>query len=74
MADKFDPYREALVIEAETTWPDEYQDWDVAKRGAFERKLHAEPEAAATIQYIKTYTGFCRTIEVTPDDVARLGE
>ena len=40
MADKFDPYREALIVEADTIWPDEFDDWDVPKRTDFEVRLH----------------------------------
>ena len=28
MADKFDPYREALVMELATIWPEEYDGWE----------------------------------------------
>ena len=72
MADKFDPYREALIIEADTIWPDEFDDWDISKRTDFEIRLHASPDEAAQIKYVRMHTGFCRQITVTPDDVARL--
>ena len=34
MADKFDPYREALVVEVDTQWPEEYDDWNLSQRSA----------------------------------------
>ena len=32
MPDEFDPYRESQVLETDTVWPEEYKDWDVARR------------------------------------------
>lgn len=72
MADKFDPYREALIVETETAWPDEYDDWEPSRRARFEEMLHQKPDEAAQLEYIRTHTGFCRRITVTPDDVERL--
>ena len=72
MADKFDPYREALVMEIETEWPEEYDDWEPAERSRIERALHENPEEAAALVYVRTHTGFCRRITVTPDDVERV--
>ena len=72
MADKFDPYREALIVEVETQWPDEYDDWEPVERARVERLLHASPEKAAQLEYVRTHTGFCRRIIVTPDDIARV--
>ena len=46
MADKFDPYREALIVEVETQWPDEYDDWEPTERARVERLLHANPDKA----------------------------
>lgn len=72
MPDKFDPYREALVLEEQTVWPEEYQDWDLPRRRDLEQKLHADPESAANLEYERLHSGFCRVITVTPDDVSRL--
>ncbi len=72
MPDKFDPYREALVMETETEWPDDYDDWEPHRRADLERQLHASPEQASQLEYVRTHTGFCRRIIVTSDDVARL--
>ena len=73
MADKFDPYREALIVEVETAWPDEYDDWEPTERARVERLLHQHPDQAAQLEYVRTHTGFCRQITVTPGDVQRLG-
>ena len=73
MANEYDPYREKLVVETLTHWPDEFDDWDLPNRLAAESKLHAEPENAADLDYIRQHTGFCRRITVTADDLARIG-
>ncbi|MCA9245758.1 MAG: hypothetical protein KDA42_01555 [Planctomycetales bacterium] len=73
MADKFDPYREALVMEQVTEWPDDYDDMDLAQRANLERQLHEDPENASHLEYVRVHSGFCRRIVVTPDDVERLG-
>ena len=72
MPDKFDAYREALVMETETVWPDEYPDLNEHQRSDIETALHADAENCSTIEYIRTHTGFCRVITVTPDDVNRV--
>jgi len=73
MANEFDPYREKLVVETTTVWPPEYDDWEVANRLAAEAKLHAEPDKAAQLDYVRQHSGFCRQITVTPEDLARIG-
>ena len=73
MADKFDPYREALVVEVDTQWPEEYGDWDLGQRSELGRRLHAHPDAASHLEYLRTHTGFCRRIVVTADDIERMG-
>jgi len=72
MADKFDPYREALVMETETQWPEQYDDWEPERRTKLARKLHANPAEASQLEYVRTHTGFCRRIVVTPEDIQRL--
>ena len=72
MADEFDPYREALVMEATTVWPEEYEDWDPLERRRIEEQLHAQPAKAASLDYIRMHTGFRRQITVTPSDIERL--
>lgn len=72
MADKFDPYREALVMETTTVWPPELEELTPDERLAIEAKLHANPAACPQLEYVRTHTGFCRQITVTPADVQRL--
>lgn len=73
MPDKFDPYREALVMETATVWPDEYEDLEPAEKQRLAEALHGDPEHCANIEYVRTHTGFCRKIVVTPEDIQRLG-
>ena len=73
VADKFDPYREALVLEEETVWPDELADLPEPERTRVEQALHADPASASHLVYIRTHTGFCRQITVTAEDLQRLG-
>lgn len=74
MPDKFDPYREALVMETTTVWPEEYEELAANddERARIEQALHADPEACGQLVYVRTYTGFCREITVTEADVERL--
>lgn len=73
MPDTYDPYREALVMETETEWPEELSDVDRAERARISLALHSAPDQASHLEYVRTHTGFCRKIIVTPDDVARVG-
>jgi hypothetical protein len=73
MPDTYDPYREALVMETETEWPEELADVDRAERARISLALHSAPDQASHLEYVRTHTGFCRKIVVTPDDVARIG-
>jgi hypothetical protein len=72
VADKFDPYREALVMETNTVWPPDFDDLSPTQKAVIEEKLHANPSACSQIEYVRTHTGFCRQITVTPADVERL--
>jgi hypothetical protein len=72
MSNEFDAYREALVVETATVWPDEYDDWEPADRQRVEERLHAEPAQAAELEYIRMHTGFLRQITVTHADIERL--
>lgn len=72
MATEFDRYRDALVIETYTIWPEEYDDWSPADRVRIESALHTDPEKAADLRYERLHTGFARVITVTPEDLARL--
>lgn len=73
MPDKFDRYREALVVETNTIWPAEYQGLDAAEKGRIEQALHADPKGCMQLEYIRMHTGFCRQITVTAEDVQRIG-
>ena len=72
MANAYDPYREALVVETNTVWPDEYEDWEWSQKTPIEDKLHAQPQAAANLDYVRLHTGFCREIVVTQADLDRI--
>ena len=72
MPDAFDPYREALIVESVTEWPEEYDDWEPSERQRVEMLLHAHPEQAGHLEYVRMHTGFCRKITVTPQDIERL--
>ena len=71
MPDKFDAYREALVVETATIWPEEYE-MDLQQQAALEARLHESPDQAAHLEYVRTHTGFCRTIHVTEADFERI--
>jgi hypothetical protein len=73
MPDKFDPYREALVVETLTVWPKELDRPDEGDRGRLESLLHANAAEAGHLEYVRLPTGFCRKITVTAEDLARLG-
>jgi hypothetical protein len=72
MANAFDPYREALVVETSTIWPDEFEGMPRAERADLAAKLHASPQAAAEMDYVRLHTGFCREITVTAADLERV--
>jgi hypothetical protein len=72
MPNEFDPYREALVMEQVTIWPEEYEAWEPADRRRFEQLLHAHPAEAAELEYVRMHTGFRRQITVTATDLERV--
>ena len=71
MADKFDPYREALIVETSTVWP-EGTEIDPRYQSELETLLHASPEEADELEYVRTHTGFCRQIVVSQEDIERV--
>ena len=71
MPDKFDAYREALVVETATIWPEEYE-LDPHEQAELSARLHESPEEAAQLEYVRTHTGFVRTIYVTEEDYQRI--
>jgi hypothetical protein len=72
MANAFDPYREALVVETNTIWPDALGDVPASQRAGIEQQLHADPQAAKNMDYVRLHTGFCREITVDRADLERL--
>lgn len=72
MANAFDPYREALVVEQTTIWPAAYEDWSASDKARIEALLHASPSAAADLDYVRQHTGFARVISVTQADLERV--
>ncbi|NDC62728.1 MAG: hypothetical protein EBZ59_01770 [Planctomycetia bacterium] len=72
MPNAFDPYRDALVVENHTVWPDEYEDWSRADKARVEALLHASPQDASELDYTRQHTGFARVITVTPADLERV--
>lgn len=73
MPDTFDAYRERLVVETTTIWPDEYDHIEPADRARIATALHAKPEQASHLEYVRIHTGFTRQITVTAADMARVG-
>ncbi len=72
MADKFDPYREALVVEWTTIWPESFADLEVDRKRRIAEALHGDPAQCDQLQYIRLPTGFCIQITVTQEDVDRI--
>lgn len=72
MANTFDPYREALVIEQETVWPESLTAAPVgdAERRRIEYRLHADPASAKELEYVRLHAGFVRKITVTAADLS----
>ena len=72
MADKFDPYREALIMETITIWP---ADLEISpnERKRIENALHNDAEQCADLVYVRTHSGFCRQITITDADLERVG-
>jgi len=72
MANEFDPYREALVVEQVTIWPDDGYGLDRQNRQKVEAALHSHPKSATELTYVRLPTGFCRRIRVTPEDITQI--
>lgn len=74
MTRTLDPYRESLVVQTRTVWPEAlvacHLDEEARQRIAV--ALHANPAASAHLKYERLYTGFCREITVSPGDIHRL--
>ena len=72
MANEFDAYRDALVVEHKTVWPAELAGRSDQEKARIEKALHASAAAAAELDYVRLHTGFCRTITVTQADIDRV--
>ncbi len=72
MGDQYDAYREALVIEGETVWPKEGPELDPRTRKALEALVHSQPQLASQLVYVRLFTGFCRRIILSREDIERL--
>lgn len=72
MANEFDAYREALVLEEATIWPEDFDEVEPDERSRLEKLLHASPEEAEELTYLRTHTGFCREITVAEADLQRV--
>ena len=69
---KYDRRTESLVMELRTRFDDECEALDHKDRRWLAGRLHADPPGAAAIEYVRTPTGFARTITATRADVERL--
>lgn len=72
LPDKFDPYRESLIVEEKTIWPDALSHVPLERRGEIARQLHADAASCSELEYVRLHTGFCRQVTVTQQDVTRL--
>lgn len=73
MGEPFDPYRDALVVEQVTVWPDQFAQIEAEQRRRIEQQLHEQAKDAAELEYVRLHAGFCRRITVTAADLERLG-
>jgi hypothetical protein len=71
MPNTFDPYREALVIEQQTVWPEDLSSAPLgdADRRRIENRLHSDPAGCAELEYVRLHSGFVRKITVTASDL-----
>jgi len=74
MPNEFDPYREALVIEQSTVWPEALSSapQDPGQREQIAARLQADPAQVAELEYVRLHAGFHRKITVTAEDLDRL--
>ncbi len=72
MGEPFDAYRDALVIETATVWPEEFSSIGPDERQRIEGRLHAAPQEAKELAYVRLHAGFCRQITVTAEDLERV--
>jgi len=72
VGEPFDPYRDALVVEEETIWPEEFSGLPSEEKARLETQLHQEASTATELDYVRLHTGFGRRITVTAEDIDRL--
>ncbi len=72
MPDKFDPYREALVVETVTEWPPDLAHVPTVDRPRIANALHADPRAVGQLYYVRMHTGFQRRIVVSAADLEKM--
>ena len=65
MSNAFDPYREALVVETVDRLARRIRRLGTGTRQQIAERLHAEPQAASDLDYVRLHTGFCRQITVS---------
>jgi hypothetical protein len=70
--DEFNEYRERLVVESKTIWPADLDQLSSEEKDRIAEALHAEPQNAKQLLYVRQHTGFRREITVTPEDLERL--
>ena len=69
---KYDPRLEGLVVERRTLFDDECAALPPEDRRWLAARLHADPAAAAKLEYVRAHTGFTRRLTATRADVERL--
>lgn len=72
MANEYDPYREALVVEKVFRWALDSAEVSPELRAAVEGELDRRPQLAADLAYVRLPTGFRREITITKEDVDRI--
>jgi len=72
MANEYDPYREALVVEKIFLWPKELDHYSQDIRNRLEHELDANPQQAEQLAYVRLPVGFRREITITAGDIQRI--
>jgi hypothetical protein len=74
MANAFDRYREALVIETLTVWPADLPGAPLgdSDRRRIEDRLQSDPAYATELEYVRLHAGFIRKITVTAADLEKI--
>jgi len=71
MPDKFDRYREALVVETNTAGLPSTRAW-TQPRGGGSSSVARGSEELWPLEYVRLHTGFCRRSPVTAEDLKRI--